>query len=525
MALHVNPYNELVATRLLDFFAIATPRTRRLWGVGTVLMLRELRETADAVAHGTLSDATAHWLANTIKTQAGPDPGVGQARQGLMEVLTSKDPLRVGGHDYLRLVELTEIIDASYLSHWATALRQGMGVGDGELTARRVGAHLLDAGFSSNFLHRWWTRSIRGNAGATTSLADVVEEAHALVTGPSHPFRVLVAFATELPLKAPLPNGWLADGQVAAWLREHGFEVANLRQHGGIWLDLEARDTWAAVALAADTIDRLATRVAIGQGRRFEPLPHAWVEGYDKPFRLRLPRTVAVHSLDRQRRIFEATDATFVDDALELVRPLHDGPAPAAVAGGWAAVEALLTRPGDRDKVICANRLALLIAASFPRAELTRLACAHIKSVPGVRTEELRAAPSNRAKCELLMEALTADAALTFGDASDHAAIAQLRRILAAPFESLRSIQNDATEALRRLYRMRNLIVHGARTRGIAVGASLRSAAPLVGEGLDRIAHAWIVDEVEPRVLVARTHVRLDMVRGGAKVLMTRLLE
>jgi hypothetical protein len=188
-------------------------------------------------------------------------------------------------------------------------------------------------------------------------------------------------------------------------------------------------------------------------------------------------------------------------------------------------VEALLTRPGDRDKVICANRLALLVASSYPRAELTRLAYAHIKSVPGALTDQLRAAPSNRARCELLVEALAADAALSFGNDSDRVAVAQLRRILAAPFESLRSIQNDAIDTLRRLYRMRNLIIHGARTRGIAVGASLRGAAPLVGEGLDRIAHAWIVDGVEPRVLVARAHVRLDVLRGGSQLLVTRLLE
>jgi hypothetical protein len=311
--------------------------------------------------------------------------------------------------------------------------------------------------------------------------------------------------------------------QVPMWLQERGHK--KVRQHGGLLLDVEARDPWAAVGIAADRVDRLATRVAIGQGRRFEPLASAWVEGRSEVFRLRAPRTVDVHSLDRQRRIFAATDATFVDDALELVRPLHDGPAPAAVAGGWAAVEALLTRPGDRDKVICADRLASLIASSFPRAELTRLAYVYMKSVPGALADQLGAAASNRARCEMLADALMADVTLSFGGAGDRVAITQVRRILAAPFESLRALQSDAVDALRRLYRMRNLIVHGARTRGIAIAASLRSAAPLVGEGLDRIAHAWIVDGVEPRVLVARTHVRLDALRGGSKLLVTRLLE
>ncbi len=527
MALQVNPFNQVVATRLLDFFAIATPWTRRLWGAGTVLMLRELLECSDAVAQGTLSEGTARWLASAIKSQVGPDPGVGNGRPGVMDILGGKDPLRAGGHDYLRLVELIGTIEAAYLSHWAISLRQGQGQGanDGETAARRIGAHLLDAGFSPDFLHRWWTRRIRGDVGTDVALADILDEAQQLVTRSPGRFRVLVAFAAEVPLNPPIPDGWLNAKQVVEWLKNQGFETTNLRQHGGLWLEVEARDPWAAVALVADRVDRLATRVAIGQGRQFEPLASAWVEGQKGSFRLRTPRTVAVHSLDRQRRVFMTTDATFVDDALELVRPLHDGPAPAAVAGGWGAIEALLTRPGDRDKVICADRLALLVASSFPRAELTRLAYAHMKSAPGPLSEKLRAAESNRARCELLVDALKGDATLVFGNASDRVAIVQLRRILAGPFESLRSIQNDAIDTLRRLYRVRNLIIHGARTRGIAVGASLRSAAPLVGEGLDRIAHAWIVDGVEPRVLVARAHVRLDALRGGSQLLVTRLLE
>jgi hypothetical protein len=44
MTLQVNPFDQLVTTRLLDFFAVATPWTRRLWGVGTVLLLRSARE-------------------------------------------------------------------------------------------------------------------------------------------------------------------------------------------------------------------------------------------------------------------------------------------------------------------------------------------------------------------------------------------------------------------------------------------------------------------------------------------------
>ncbi len=119
--------------------------------------------------------------------------------------------MRALGHDYSRLVELVGTIEPAYLSQWATSLRQGQGQGanDGETAARRIGAHLLDAGFSPTFLHRWWTRRIRGDLGIDTSLADILDEAHQLVTTLPGRFRVLVAFAAEVPLNPPIPDGWL----------------------------------------------------------------------------------------------------------------------------------------------------------------------------------------------------------------------------------------------------------------------------------------------------------------------------
>jgi hypothetical protein len=52
--------------------------------------------------------------------------------------------------------------------------------------------------------------------------------------------------------------------------------------------------------------------------------------------------------------------------------------------------------------------------------------------------------------------------------------------------------------ALRRLCRARNIILHGGATQGVALEASLRTAAPLVGPGLDRIVHAAYAEDLDP---------------------------
>jgi hypothetical protein len=79
--------------------------------------------------------------------------------------------------------------------------------------------------------------------------------------------------------------------------------------------------------------------------------------------------------------------------------------------------------------------------------------------------------------------------------------------------------------ALRRLYRTRNLILHGGATQSVALAASLRTAAPLVGAGLDRIVHAAYAEGLAPFDLAARAEVTLSLVDGETGLSVVDLLE
>jgi hypothetical protein len=76
----------------------------------------------------------------------------------------------------------------------------------------------------------------------------------------------------------------------------------------------------------------------------------------------------------------------------------------------------------------------------------------------------------------------------------------------------MKEIEGYTTTAFRRLYRQRNLVLHGGITNGVALRASLRTVTPLVGAGMDRIAHAWYVDEFSPLELAARARISLDTI-------------
>jgi hypothetical protein len=79
----------------------------------------------------------------------------------------------------------------------------------------------------------------------------------------------------------------------------------------------------------------------------------------------------------------------------------------------------------------------------------------------------------------------------------------------------LTDVEAHAAVAFRRFYRQRNLVLHGGRTGAAALRASLRTVAPLVGAGMDRIVHAHLVRGSHPLDLAARA--RFEIARAGSR--------
>jgi hypothetical protein len=221
---------EVIAARLLEFFAAATPWHRRLWNTSLALGLREVLEAAEATRAGVLSEDSVKTTASTCVRLAGLDPGLGgeQRVRTLQQALTGR--LRYDGLDFHTVRHIAEDLERHYLHHWAEAIR-GPNPPKLERTARSIAAHLLDLGFGPNYLHRWWT--YRTSHEATTySLADIVEEAHTLARRPIQAFQVLLAFQSSPRSKSGYPSDWLTPGQLNAWLAANSFDHAGIGSAG-----------------------------------------------------------------------------------------------------------------------------------------------------------------------------------------------------------------------------------------------------------------------------------------------------
>jgi len=84
--------------------------------------------------------------------------------------------------------------------------------------------------------------------------------------------------------------------------------------------------------------------------------------------------------------------------------------------------------------------------------------------------------------------------------------------VLANPHKELGDVRAVFELVLRRLYRQRNIVVHGGTTASAAMEATLRTAAPLVGAGLDRLVHAKLAATLGPLELAARADNSLELV-------------
>lgn len=502
----VNPSENLAVVRLLEFLSERRPWYRSLWGVGAILAMEELHEACVAMKHGHLSEGAIKRMASSLQKRIGVDPAFTDNERQFLRQQVNQVP-RADGATHHGIRALCARVAPDYLSRWGKAVAAGRFTV--ETFARSVAAHLLDAGFAGQYVHNFIKVHI--DAPELITLQQLCELLQAeMAANPLREFEVLLAFATAPTVGNGLPDSWLKGRQIAAWLRENAFETSGVRAQLGMLLLVQARDRVGAAQAARTEADRYAARALIASGNPLNYAPWLWVKGSAAPASMHEDsRGVGVKELLHQDRVFSPSASQSVDAALELLSHLENSSPPAAVAGGWGAIEGLLADPSDRSSA--ADNLATLVTCSFPRAELTALSYKAEIEFPD-RFNELRDAHTNRERSRIVAQRILDDTMPQLRGVTDQAAVARVRKLLGNPAPELQTIRDSIGESLHRLYRQRNLILHGARLDSVALTASLRTVAKLVGAGMDRITHGHYVQNLKPMELVAKANLALATV-------------
>lgn len=539
--LNVNhPHSQHVVARLLDFFGSSTPWNRSLWGVSTTTAFRETTEASLAVQQGVLSEGSLKALIDELEQLVGQDAGIGDSnkRRVVQGYLSSakKEGLRHGGELHAILEHLVAEIEGEYLGNWAVALdamQPGQEKPGAERTARYLAGFMLASGQSEPYLHKWWTYWAR-RAAPTVSLADLVAKQQELCASSLHEFEVIVPFLNRLPSGVLSPSMWLGQPDAAAWFRRYGV-TAPPRQYGAVVLTVRARDSWAAARRASQQVGRYVARLALAvPARPVQPSPLSWVRQSSPPLPgakrvSAVPVRAEVGAIRRNQKVFTEPHDPLLNAAFELlsrVNRVSVSEPSAAVAEGWAAIEALLACPGDPSRgEAVVQRTAALVACSFGRAELTTLAHSHQKLPGEALSDALSTSSSNHDSAIAVERHLRNGGTLRLLDASDQMAERRLKRILLDPGRALADVKRHVASSIRRLYRQRNLVLHSGRTDAVALGDAVRASVPLLGAAVDRMAHAAFMRGVSPTVLAAQARVHLDLLGTGPASSLVDLLE
>lgn len=525
-----DPVGRHIIARLLDFFADSTPWQRRLWDLSSVLSLQEAAEAGDWVRDRVLSSSALRWYLRELERQLGPDRGLGDTALRRELTILLRSDVAPDSRERRRLVQMLPMITDGYLRRWAAAVDTEKSPSP-ERLARAIATHLLDSGHSSGSLHRW-AFGLSKNTDATVS--DLLAGAVDLAELADQEFEVLVPFVSVPDpgrLADHLPH-WLSPARTSAWFAENG-STDPPRHNGAFIYTFRAKDAAAAGRSAAATVRRLEARRTYARGapRPLVPVGRIWVAGHPNALSLApVGRGANILSLESEGTMYVTEAGERIDEALELAAPLNNGSVATAAAGGWAAIESLLTQPADEadvveGKVVAADRIAALVTCSWPRAELTALSYRHRPIAPDGLAQALSAASSNLERSRVLAEDLQGDGMLQLSRPSDVAAAQRMRVVLAEPRSQLGDVRTTLCGVFRRLYRQRNIVVHGGNTSALALDATLRTIAPLVGAGFDRLLHAQITNGVQPLDLAARAENSLALVGDPLGPDITTLLE
>lgn len=496
-------------TRVREVASTGAPWHRRLWRCGTLQLARELLD--ESVAPG-IPDSAVQDLRGYAGHALRSDPGLGRHRETLNRAAGAiKSGITTSSHAYVQLSEHVQRIEGAYLSNWADEFERGKPI-DVEGAARRIAAHILDAGYHKSSLYTWLGALLK--SPDTITAADFLREAADRLTTPERPFTFCVPITNKIPfsITADTP-GWLSSTDTAAWKREHAPTADAIRHQGSFLLEVQARDVNFAADRARNRIADLEAKFQMGARAPMEIASQMWSKDKGKVFAARAnDRTLEVRSFERLGQLHDLELPDYITSALALLQPLRSAAAHLAIMSGWSAIESLLVGPGDPD-IVAAERFSLIIAASMPRAEMTRLAYNYANENTDPLAKELRDAPDNLTRARRFQQRLCDSAPLTMKEEVDNLAITRLDPFLTDPAAEIRKITTILTKEFVRFYRKRNLIVHGGKTHSDSLHPLSATMSPLIGAGVDRFVTAGLKFNIKPIALSAIALANLDYLR------------
>lgn len=521
--------DQLVVARMKELVDLRSSWHRAPWQVGTVVALREVVEATQGTWSGQLTspEAMKDFVASA-SLQVARDHGLGpDPVRTRVTSLAAGLPSKVTGKAQADLASLEQMIERckdGYLTRWADYIdARGIQGDEVEFIARLLVSYLADEGLHRSHLHGWLT-----NVKPDENLRSVIEHGQDMVTADRRDYELVLAFNG---VSAKVAEA-LGDIRRQADYYPEVFEqtsnsdrfAAPREPSVALALTFTALDPHTAIAEAVNWAQKFVTRVSVGTDDhvRLEDLIVDTTTNKVRSAALDR-RTIRIPSLQRNH-LYTAMSGVEgiepIDDAIALLAGQDDAFGPASIASTWAAVEGLLGQIGGKG-TDAADRLADIVACSFPRAELTELARRWESHGSGTLASSIKEASSNSIKTELLLDYISNSGDPGFMRPADVAAVARVKQMISSPETVLRRVREYYKTTFRRLYYQRNFIMHAAKFNSVSLPSTNRIAPQLVASGIDRIVNAKFGPAAVTSIgLAARAANELGLLgRSGARSL------
>lgn len=512
----------LLPARLLEQVEPWTRWYRRSWESGTVLALRELSEALIWADQGVLSNGGVDALRMQLRERLGRDEGLNSpaVRQQLNHLL--KNPIRPRSQAHRQFDHLVDFISAAYFSNWLQAMENRPERVNIERASRYLAAGVLDVGYDPAWLRKQLKERVRGGA----SPMDIVETLRGLAQAPRSSFQGIVLIEEASPdLNLEDSDQWVEREEAQALVTGWGQNLPKASFQGALRFEIEAMDVFSAARSVVERLQRFSAQLDFSSRPmtlRYET--RFRTAGQVAPFengRKGVSLRSSSAASKRQAASILRSEPTSLDDAVQLASPLVKAPDSVAAISAWAALESLLAGVPEasdkKGKGVAAERAASIVTANWPRAEMSRLSYADFDTSNDgarLRTQLDEESDGSQARARIILDWLQAGKTIDFTDNADRLALARMEALVMRPSEVLGRVRGYTGAALERLYRQRNMVLHGGHLRPVALRSSLLTAGPLVSCAIDQMIHVQELHDVEPLTLAARAHVALAMCGG-----------
>ncbi|MFD1846964.1 hypothetical protein [Arthrobacter flavus] len=493
--------------------------------MGTIVGLKEVLECIEGVSNKQMTKDIVAYVAPSMIRQVARDEGVGTkaVRDAVLELLADLKTYATTS-DYIQKTDLLRQycgrIEEDYLDNWHAYISLGnIPEQSYELVARALLSHMLDAGFDRSHLHGWLkSRTVSG-----ADLLALVSDARTMEDQGVKTFDFLIPFEKmSQKVSDALGDHYVTpENYVTLASQVPQRLVKSIRKPAGAArVQVQAKDPHAASRMAHSWAQRLKARISVGlEITDLRTGDYCYDETGHKLRRLRpeMPE-VRVPSLQRNSILIPDITNTSqstakIDDALELLASLEQSSAGASIATTWAAVESLLGQPGGKN-VEAADRLADIVTCAFPSAEFSHLAQAKLADhETGSDLQDLRNEKATSAvRSDALLALIKSGRRIEYAEADDDASFIRAHALAHEPKEVMGRIRGYYTDAFRRLYYQRNLVMHAGRFDSVSLSSTVRTLPILTAAGVDRIIRAHFANGgIDAIGLAARAKIELNL--------------